>query len=159
MTDFRSATLEDHAQIHALLCELARFHEVGAPWLFQEPSGDPWPRSWLEAKLASSDADVFVAMDAGVCLGVATVGLREPPDFPAFRPQIRAVIDDLIVRPDARRQGIARALYQRCEDWAQAHQAAWVEVNVYEFNAGAIATYDALGLETFTRKMRKPLGK
>lgn len=155
----RRATLLDHPQLRELLSELDRLHREAAPWLFQEPETDPRPRSWLQGNLEDPAVAVFVAELDGACIGVTVVRLRHMPDFPVFRPLSYAVIDELMVAQAARRQGIARSLYQACERWAQAQQAAWLEVNVYDFNQEALAFYAALGLAPKTRKLRKPLGK
>ena len=74
-----------------------------------------------------------------------------------FIRQQHAVIDELIVRPDSRRKRIARSLYDACEQWAVERNAAWIEVNVYEFNTEARDFYASIGLETTMRRMRKRL--
>jgi GNAT superfamily N-acetyltransferase len=74
-----------------------------------------------------------------------------------FIRQRHAVIDDLIVHPDWRRRGIARRLYQACEDWALERKASWVEVTVYDFNADAHDFYASVGFGMTMRRMQKPL--
>lgn len=152
----RGARPSDHTQLQALFEELDRLHRDGAPWLFRKPHGDPRPLQWLKTLLASHSSALFIA-DVGTCAGLATVHLRDSPSFGTFVRQQHAVIDDLIVHPDWRRKGIARSLYEACEDWAVERKASWVEVNVYEFNVEAQAFYAALGFGTTTRKLRKPL--
>jgi GNAT superfamily N-acetyltransferase len=156
-TSIRGVRLSDHAQLQALFEELDRLHRDGAPWLLQKPSRNPRPLEWLQTLLASNNSALFVA-DAGACVGLATVHLRESPSFETFIRQQHAVIEDLIVQGDWRRQRIARRLYEACEEWALERKASWIEVNVYEFNAEAYNFYASVGLGTTMRRMRKPLG-
>jgi diamine N-acetyltransferase len=155
-TSIRAAQMSDHAQLSALFADLDRLHRKGAPWLLQEPDRDLRPPEWLQALLASPSSALFVA-DVGACVGLATVHLRDAPRFEMFIRQQHAVLDDLIVHPDWRRRGVARNLYEACEEWALERKAAWVEVNVYEFNAEAYDFYASVGFGTTMRRMRKSL--
>lgn len=150
----RDAQLSDHSQLRPLLDQLDRLHIERAPWLLREVDEDARSLAWLEALLSNDDEALLVA-DAGQCVGLATVCLRGAPNFPFFIRQQHAVINDLVVHPDWRRQGVARRLCTACEDWARARQAAWLEVNVYEFNTEASDLYSALGFATTTRRLRK----
>ena len=108
--------------------------------------------------LANRSSTLFVA-EAGTCVGLATVDLRDAPRFEALIRQQHAVIDDLIVHPDWRRRGVARRLYESCEEWAWERKASWVEVNAYEFNAEACDFYASVGFKTIMRKLRKPFAE
>lgn len=152
----RRARSSDHAQLEALFERLDRIHRDGAPWLLRAPAGNPRPIEWLRTLLASHDSALFVA-DAGRCVGLATVHLRDAPKLEMFIPQRHAVVDDLIVHPEWRRRGIAHGLYEACERWALERKASWVEVNVYEFNVEAADFYSSVGFDTTMRKLRKPL--
>jgi GNAT superfamily N-acetyltransferase len=142
--------------LQALFEELDRLHRDVAPWLLKKPDRDPRPLEWLHTLLANPDSALFVT-DVGACVGLATVHLRDAPSFEIFIRQRHAVIDDLIVHPDWRRRGIARRLYEACEEWALERNASWVEVTVYEFNAEAYGFYASVGFGMTTRKMRKAL--
>jgi GNAT superfamily N-acetyltransferase len=155
-TAIRGARVSDHAQLQALFEELDRLHRDGAPWLLKKPDCDLRPLEWLHTLLANPNSALFVA-DVGACVGLATVHLRDAPSFEMFIRQRHAVIDDLIVYPDWRRRGIARRLYEACEEWALERNASLVEVTVYEFNAEAHGFYASVGFGTTTRKMRKAL--
>ena len=151
----RIARLSDHTQLELLFRELDRLHRDGASWLLQKAARDPRQPEWLQMLLGSSNSTLFVA-DVGTCVGLATVHLRDAPRFEAFIRQQHAVIDDLIVHPDWRRRGIARRLYESCEGWARDRKAAWIEVNVYEFNAEAYDFYASVGFTSTMRRLRKP---
>jgi GNAT superfamily N-acetyltransferase len=152
----RGAQLTDHAELSPLFDELDRVHREGAPWLLQKPDGDPRPIAYLEAMLGDPRVAVLVA-DVGECVGLATVRLRDAPALSVFVPQQHAVVDNLVVHPKWRRKGVGRKLYEACEDWARAHAAAWLDINVYEFNEEAYRFYTSVGFGPMMRKMRKPL--
>jgi GNAT superfamily N-acetyltransferase len=152
----RPARVSDHVELDALFEELDRLHRDGASWLLRKPDSEARRLEWLETVLASDNSALLVA-DVGTCVGLASVHLRNSPRREAFIEQKHAVIDDLIVRLDWRRKGIARRLYEACEQWAIERKASWVEVNVYEFNAEAFDFYASVGFGTTMRRMRKPL--
>ena len=60
-------------------------------------------------------------------------------------------IDEIVVRPDRRRRGVATA-------WAREQPGVVsVELNVWEFNDEARAFYEARGFETLVRRMGRSL--
>src|SRR6187401_1859062 len=95
----RSARMSDLGPLALLFGELDRIHQDGAPWLLQKLDRDHRSAEWLETLLASPISALLVA-EAGACVGLATVHLRDAPRFEAFIRQQHAVIDDLIVHPD-----------------------------------------------------------
>jgi ribosomal protein S18 acetylase RimI-like enzyme len=66
-------------------------------------------------------------------------------------------IDNLAVRKGFRRAGIGRALMEKAHEWALAKGVDIIELNVWEFNQGAIEFYHGLGYETASRKMSRRL--
>lgn len=57
-----------------------------------------------------------------------------------------------------RRRGIATALMREAESWAKAGGASELRLDVWSFNAGAVAFYEALGYRTLSLAMGKSLG-
>ncbi len=68
-----------------------------------------------------------------------------------------AWIYDLQVNPEARGQGVARALMAAAQDHARAHGAAAVGLNVFGDNTAARSLYDSLGYTVTAQQMRLPL--
>jgi GNAT superfamily N-acetyltransferase len=83
--------------------------------------------------------------------------MRSAPALPIFVPQRWGVIDGIVVAEAWRRRGIATKLADAAEAWAREHGAAWVELNVYDFNAEASAFYRARGYDVLSSKLRKPI--
>jgi GNAT superfamily N-acetyltransferase len=59
-----------------------------------------------------------------------------------------ALIEELVVDGDARRQGVGRALIQAALEWARAQGCSEVEVSTDQGNADAQAFYRRLGFES-----------
>ena len=70
-----------------------------------------------------------------------------------------AVIENLVVKSEFRKQGIGRILVDEVQEWAIAKGARSIELNVYEFNETAISFYEGLGYRNLSRKMSKELKK
>jgi GNAT superfamily N-acetyltransferase len=151
----RSARPEDYAQVSRLYGSLDALHHERAPWMFKTPEAQPRPEKFFVDLLNSDDAVLFVA-DAGNLVGFAHGMMRAAPEFPVFIRQSWGVLDGLVVDPSWRRRGIGRLLTQAVESWALALGAPWVELNVYDFNAEALAFYQSLGYLPLSTKLRKP---
>ena len=101
---------------------------------------------------AASSADARDATTA-VAFLLARVETR-----PAFFVETRRVrVDELFVRPSARRRGLGRALFARAQAWARAHGAARLVLQVAHANADARAFYHALGFAPFMEFLEREL--
>lgn len=131
----RAARPGESGLILSLVRELAAYerlaHEVDAT------------KDMIETALFGADPRLFctLALWDGVPAGFALWFLN----FSSFRGRHGLYLEDLFVRPEFRRRGIARALFahlaQRCvrEGWTRFEWA------VLDWNAPAIAFYEAMG--------------
>jgi GNAT superfamily N-acetyltransferase len=153
----RRARLDDYAQACRLMDALDVLHREGVPWMFKAPDAQPRSEAYFADLLRSDDSAVFVA-DAGQPVGIAFGLLRAAPAIAIFQQQRWGVLDGLVIDPDWRRRGLGSALTRAVETWALESGAAWVELNVYEFNAEARRFYESLGYLPYSTKLRKPGG-
>ena len=103
--------------------------------LERECFSSPWSEEMLAQELYNDNASYVVAQgEDGTVLGYA--GLQVVLD--------EGYIDNVAVRPDCRRQGIASALLGAFERFAQAH-LAFLTLEVRASNTPAIALYEAHG--------------
>ena len=104
---------------------------------------DPWSRRMLSEHLENECAATLVAQGAdGTVLGYA--GLLVVLD--------EGYITNVAVRPECRRQGVAKKLLQVFLDFAQAHRLAFLTLEVRASNYGAIALYGSRGFRSAGRR-------
>ncbi|MBR4544590.1 MAG: ribosomal protein S18-alanine N-acetyltransferase [Oscillibacter sp.] len=106
---------------------------------------DPWSRNLLSEALKNDLSAYLVALDdAGHVAGYAglTVVLDE------------GSIDNIAVRPDCRRQGVAAQLLQVFLDFAQGNNLAFLTLEVRASNYAAIALYGSRGFRAVGRRKR-----
>ena len=122
-------------------------------------NGEPVPNAFaaeLRRQVEAGDIEVLAACLEGRVLGVLVL---------AFRPNVSlgapfASIEDLYVRPQARRRGVGRALLQAAHDRCTNRDVSYLEAQVEEDAAGDF--YEAsgyepeLGVRTFSRSL--PIG-
>jgi GNAT superfamily N-acetyltransferase len=109
--------------------------------------GEPVPNAFAEKlreSIRTGDIDVLVARSGGRLLGVAILAYR--PNIPAGA--LFASIEDLYVHPEARRQGLGRALLAAANERCAARKISYVEVQVED--EAAEKFYAALGYEPET---------
>jgi GNAT superfamily N-acetyltransferase len=149
----RPARPDEHAALCVLFAELDRFHRELRPDIFVEPEGPARSPELVAGLIAGPDSTVLVADDDGTLAGLATLIERTIPANPV-RPERRiAEIDNLVVMPSHRRRGIAGLLLRHAEDWARGRGVASLELGVWDFNAGAVACYEAAGFAPTTRRL------
>ena len=153
----RPAALEDYEALCAIFGQVDALHCEALPQVFQEPDGPVRSNEYIAATISNENMVLFVAESDGQIIGLVQAYVQEAPDIPLFVPRRYAVIDSVAVKQDFRRSGVGQALIEKAERWAKDKKASQIELNVWEFNAGAAAFYDKLGYETARRTMWKPL--
>ncbi len=154
----RRATAEDYEALCRLFDEVDALHRDHLPELFRKPDGPVREPAYFLGLVADESVGLFVAEAGDRLVGFVCAAIKNAPPVPIFVPRCFAVVDTLGVTADFQRQGIGRMLMDAVEGWAVAEGADSIELNVHEFNQGAIAFYEELGYETASRRMSKPLG-
>ena len=91
--------------------------------------------------IGSEASAVFVAENDGALVGLCTV--YRDIDSVRFGP--RAWVEDLAVHPDARSQGIGKALLDVAKGWAREHGASHLELDSGLARTDAHRFYDREG--------------
>ncbi len=121
--------------------------DLGEPLSLLEASlrdGEPVPEAFAEKmreSIETGDIDLLAARSEGQILGVAVLAYR--PNIPAGA--LFASIEDLYVRPDARRQGVGTALLTAANERCAARRISYLEVQVED--EAAEFFYKTLGYE------------
>ena len=131
--DIRRATAADLDQVAPLFDAYRQFYACS-------PDLD-LARAFLRERLARGESVVFVAMRDG--RGVGFVQLY--PTFTSIGARRAWILNDLFVAPEARRQGVGRALMDAAKQMAEQTGAAWLELATATDNARAQALYRSCG--------------
>ncbi len=133
MSGWRDAAAEEAGEVHRLLRGLAAYER-------------------LEHEFHATEADIAQAMAAGaihamLCEveGRAVAVCVATRTFSTFAGRAGLWIEDIFVEPEFRRRGIATAAFAAVARRAIAEGAGFVEWNVLDWNAPAIAAYRAMG--------------
>ena len=93
--------------------------------------------------------------DSGEVLGGLAAAINQ--EIPIYQFTHYAFIHDLAVRPDARRQGIAKALIQYSRQWAQDKGVNQLRLMAAARNTAAKALFEKLGFQTTYAEMVLPV--
>ncbi len=106
--------------------------------------GEPVPGDFMQRLRGAVEGDeleVLAARAEGRIVGVAVLAYRLGVSAAA----LFASVEDLYVRPDARRRGVGRALLKAVEERCASRGVSYVEAQVEDEEAAAF--YSALGYE------------
>ena len=100
----------------------------------------------LEELLMDENRPIFVALEGETVLGYSFCQIETYRDSTVLTDRLEIYIDDLCVEETCRGQGIAKALYTHVCTWAREMGCAFVTLNVWCGNDGAMKYYEAMGL-------------
>jgi diamine N-acetyltransferase len=151
----RLAVVEDFLAISSLIGETDELHRAARPDLFRKPEGPPRDFEFIANLIAGPNSAILAAEDdaSGELVGFVIVRILEVAPNCARRARRFAEIGNLGVAKHARRRGIGETLVKHTFQWASARDVDAIELVVYEFNAGAISFYEALGFDVITRRL------
>jgi GNAT superfamily N-acetyltransferase len=140
----RRATAADAADVVGLRALM--FSAMGVPGV-DDPGCQEAATAWFERELGGGRACVVVAEDAdGEVVAGAMAGLRFETPSPVNPNGVWGLVNNVATRPEARRQGLARACVVGVLDWLRDETDATV-VELFATGEGS-RLYEELG---FTR--------
>lgn len=148
----------------AALWSLITEHHAGLDPLFQMrrgPAAEGELRELLRAMARDPDAEILVFDAAGEdaeigrLAGLCIVRIDRAP--PILEETERAEITDVGVRPEFRRQGIARRLVEEATGWVQDRGVRRIEIQVAKGNREGQAFWRALGYGNLLDVLHKRL--
>ena len=156
----RVATLSDVEAIAAVGKVIENLHRDARPESFDDsPDFAHFNASWRERVAGHGRrgwvAEVRAPDGERRIVGILTVHLLDRHHGSAALRM--AYVNAVGVYGAHRRRGIATALMREAETWAQANGASDLRLDVWSFNAGAVAFYEALGYRTRSVAMGKAL--
>lgn len=141
----RRATAADLPALGKLGALLLRAHYAFDPQRFMAPPADPESGyAWfLGTQLKEDDVAVFVAEQSGDVIGYVYAGM-EPQSWKELR-EAAGFIQDIVVAPEARQAGVARALVETASQWLRSIGAPRVMLWTAEKNEPAQRLFTRLG--------------
>ena len=100
----------------------------------------------LEALLADENRPVFVAVEGETVLGYCFCVIEDCRGTTVLTDRVEIYIDDLCVEEACRGRGIAKTLYHHVCAWAKELGCAFVTLNVWCGNDGAMKFYEKIGM-------------
>jgi len=124
----------------ALLDEVAQMFD--AYRVFYGQDSDPArARLFVSDRMSRRESVIFVALAEGKGIGF----IQLYPSFSSVSTVQIWILNDLYVKPEARRSGAGKALMQHAANWAREHGAARLILETARDNAEAKALYATLG--------------
>lgn len=146
------ATIADFDSINSIVKEGHDQHFRALPHIFRKVE-QVMPYDYFHSLLSDSTSEILVARQADEVVSFAVLEIIEAPPFNSLTPRKFAYINDFGVASKYNRMGIGKKTFDACIDWAKSKGANALELNVWEFNKGAISFYESLGMQSVSRKM------
>ncbi len=148
----RPVVQADAAAIAVLARESHEFYQDLLPQFYRDFKAAEW-RSKFDSVLTSRDFSMLAAEnELGELCGFAIL-YRRTTRSPIIKPRLRLVVDNLFVRAQDRRRGIARELLLGALGLAGREGCDRVELEVAAHNEAALKLYTSLGFAERTRTL------
>ena len=119
--------------------------------VFYGKSSDPaLARDFIQARMTHGESVILLAESGSDAVGFTQLY----PAFSSVSATRTWILNDLLVLPEARRQGVARALLVAAADFARADGALRLEMETDHDNATAQALYRAMGWTPYDGTLR-----
>lgn len=148
----RFAEEKDLARVNELRRQVNEMHVQGKSDVFK-PGFGPQLRDYINVIFSDESQKIVVAERDGVIRGFAVLHHINKPENPFMYERDFLDIDEFGVDENARRQGVAMEMIAFIRDYAKAQGFKRLELNMWEFNRGALAFYEAAGFSTYRRYM------
>lgn len=148
----RYAEREELESVNKLREQVNEVHVNGRPDIFR---ADGWPliESNIYTRFDEDSSGVIVADLNDVIVGFAVVQYISRPETSFSKARRFYHIEEFGVDENHRRKGIATSLINFAKEDAKKLGFERVELNMWEFNEGALAFYESVGFKTFRRYM------
>ena len=157
-TAVRFAREEDLERVNELRRQVNDLHVAGKPEVFKPGFCDEL-RDYLYVIWKNPLQKIVVAETDGIISGFAVLNHITRPENPFMYVRDYLDIDEFGVDEAFRRRGIASEIIRFVRDYAKEQGFSRIELNMWEFNSGALAFYEAAGFKTYRRYMEIPVGE
>ena len=143
--EIRKLVASDYDQVIELYTQLDEFHVQARPDCFVHREKEKiYPRDAFLHNLSYPGGLELGAFAGDRLVGLVSATLWEES---GMRKDLKTVcLDNIYVLPECHRRGIAAKLFAEVEAWAKEQGAIRLELHTWNFNKGAIAMYEAMGM-------------
>lgn len=127
-------------------------HVSGRPDIFKAGFNEDL-KNYIYEIWSAENKDILVAERDGIICGFACVQYTDKQENPFMYAKKIYDIDEFGVDAKFRRQGVATELIKFIKADAKKRGMDRIELNMWEFNEGALAFYEAVGFKTYRRYM------
>lgn len=148
----RFAKKNDLEAVNALRRQVHMVHAEGRPDIFRKKFGRKLADHiffFHSGKLSK----IVVAEEDGVILGFAVLEIVDKPKSPYSKARSYLRVTEFGVEESHRRQGIGKRLFDFIKIYAARKNLDTIELDVWEFNEGALRFYESQGFATYRRYM------
>ncbi|MDD7652845.1 MAG: GNAT family N-acetyltransferase [Candidatus Faecousia sp.] len=156
--EVRYAQKEELPQVNRLRRQVHELHCQGRPDIFRDGFCDALQQHVYDI-FEKENAGVIAALSEGAVQGFAIVEYIDRPMSAYNLPRRYCHVEEFGVDEAHRRQGVATALLEFIKEDALARGFEKIELDMWEFNQGALGFYESAGFTTFRRLMELPLTK
>ena len=154
--NIRRANCRDIPGMIELLKQVGQVHHVIRPDIFRS-GAQKYSETDLAELLKDENRPIFVAAEGRFVLGYCFCIHRDYAGDTVLTDRKELYIDDLCVEETRRGGGIATALYRHATACAKDLGCAFVSLNVWCGNDGAMAFYEKMGLRPRHIMLEMPL--
>jgi ribosomal protein S18 acetylase RimI-like enzyme len=155
--NIRKATPADSLTLSRLTRDVQILHAQHHPTIFKMPDSDDFAVSFFDDMLADVAVSIFIAEENERAKGCMLCRLIDRPDGPFTFAARTLLIDQISVLPEARSQGIGKALLRRAEVLAGECKVERIHLDSWDFNLKAHGFFESQGYRKFTFRFWKHL--
>jgi GNAT superfamily N-acetyltransferase len=148
----RYAEKEELESVNKIRKQVNEVHVIGRSDVFRE---DGWQfiEPFIYKRFDEDNSNVIVADIDGEIVGFAVIQYIEKTESPFGKERKYLHIEEFGVDEKHRRKGIATDIINFVKEDAKKHGFIRIELDMWEFNDGAMAFYESVGFNTFRRYM------
>ena len=148
----RPATFEELAKINKIRSYVNDVHVAGRPDIFRR-GFNPELEQILYKRFEMENWVILAAVLDGEIVGFASVEYLERSESAYNLARKMYHVEEFGVAPDFHRRGVATALVEYMKTDAAQRGYPRIELDMWEFNQGALAFYENVGFQTYRRHM------
>lgn len=148
----RSAKREELEAVNKIRKQVNDIHVNGRSDIFRE---DGWQfiEPFIYSRFDEENSDVIVAAIEDEIVGFAVVQYITRSESPFGKARKYFHIEEFGVDEEFRRKGIATSIIDFAKIEAKKNGFVRIELDMWEFNDGALAFYESVGFKTFRKYM------